>query len=154
MPTLLGLAGINSPDHLDGRSMVSEERRSHIYGEFGEEQHSSRMLREQQFKLIWYPCGNHFQLFDLENDPCEMTDLAPDSEYADTLDRLKVKLRQEMYGTDKKWLDGENIVGEPARTFHPGPNRGLSLTRGHQWPVPPINKKGDMVFFPEAPPQG
>ncbi len=152
MPTLLGLAGIDAPGHLDGRSMVTGGRRGHIYGEFGEEQHSSRMIRDRRFKMIWYPCGNHTQLFDLDRDPEEVNDLGADPAYTDTIASLKAKLRCEMYGSDAKWFDGDEIVGEPGRRFHPGPDRGLSLTRGHQWPVPPINTKGDMVFFPEAPP--
>ena len=90
-------------------------------------------------------------MFDLDNDPQEMTDLANEPEYADTKKRLFKLLRAETYGSDEKWWHADTPVGEPARTFNPGPNRGLSLTRGHQWPVPPINKKGDMVFFPEAP---
>lgn len=153
MPTLLGLAGIDAPDHLDGRSMVSGDERDHIYGEFGEEQHSSRMLRDRQYKLIWYPCGNHAQLFDMDADPREMVDLARDPAYADVLSDLKSKLRDQMYGSDVKWLEGDVLVGEAGRKFYPGPNRGLSLTRGNQWPVPPVNKKGDMVFFPEARPK-
>ncbi len=153
MPTLLGLSGIEVPSHLSGRSMVSGECREYIHGEFGEEQHASRMIRDLRYKLIWYPCGNHTQLFDLESDPNEMVDLAQDPTHADVIASLKTRLRSEMYGTDEKWLDGSEIVGEPGRTFHPGPNRGLSLTRGHQWPVPPINRKGDMVFFPEVRPE-
>ena len=85
-------------------------------------------------------------------DPEEMNDLGADPAHVDTIANLKAKLRLEMYGSDAKWLDGDEIVGEPGRRFHPGPDRGLSLTRGHQWPVPPINTKGDMVFFPESPP--
>jgi arylsulfatase A-like enzyme len=154
MPTLLGLAGIEPPAHIDGRSMVTDAPRDHIYGEFGEEAHSSRMIRDTRFKLIWYPCGNHIQLFDLTNDPQEMIDLANDPAHAETKQRLIALLHSEMYGTDEKWWNGEIPIGEAPRTFNPGPNRGLSLTRGKQWPVPPINKKGDMVFFPEAPIKG
>ena len=55
MPTLLGLAGIEPPSHVDGRSMVSDAPRDYIYGEFGEDSHSSRMVRDQRHKLIWYP---------------------------------------------------------------------------------------------------
>ena len=151
MPTLLGLAGIDAPSHLDGRSMITGAPRDHIYGEFGEDAHSSRMIRDQRYKLIWYPCGNHFQLFDLEVDPQEQTDLANDPDHDKHLLRLQKILKAELYGSDEKWLKEDEIVGEPSRTFYPGANRGLSLTRGNQWPVPPINKKGDMVFFPEAP---
>ncbi|MDE0346011.1 MAG: sulfatase-like hydrolase/transferase, partial [Boseongicola sp.] len=151
MPTLLGLAGIEPPSHVDGRSMVSDAPRDYIYGEFGEESHSSRMVRDMRHKLIWYPCGNRVQLFDLENDPREMTDLGSDPDHAGTVQRLIGLLRSETYGSDEKWWDGNTPKGEPGRTFRPGPNRGLNLTRGNQWPVPPINRKGDMVFFPEAP---
>ncbi|QBY01294.1 arylsulfatase [Rhodophyticola sp. CCM32] len=151
MPTLLGLAGIDVPETVEGCSMISDRPRDHLYGEFGEEAHASRMIRAGQYKLIWYPVGNHFQLFDIDADPQEMTDLAGDARHGATLDQLKTLLRAEMYGSDDKWCDGDEIVGEPGRKFHPGANRELSLTRGHQWPVPPINPKGGMKFFPEAP---
>lgn len=151
MPTLLSMAGLDVPEHVDGRSMMSDAPRDFIYGEFGEEAHSSRMIRDQRYKMIWYPTGNHFQLFDLNEDPKEMVDLGGDPDHAETLERMKGLLKSSLYGSDEKWLSNGEFTGEPARTFHPGPNRGLSLTRGNQWPVPPINKKGDMVFFPEAP---
>ncbi|MCR9137665.1 MAG: sulfatase-like hydrolase/transferase [Alphaproteobacteria bacterium] len=151
MPTLLDLAGIDIPDSVVGRSMVSDDRRETLYGEFGEVGHCSRMLRDRTHKLIYYPVGNIFHLFDLEKDPDEMVNLADDPANAQTLERMKVQLLAELYGSDEEWIKDDAFVGSPARTFHPGPNRGLSLTRGHQWPVPPVNPKGDMNFFPEAP---
>ena len=110
------------------------------------------MSRDERYKLIWYPCGNHAQLFDLVDDPFEMNDLAGNPDHAEVLAGLKDELLGEMYGSDEKWIKDGKLTGEPAKTFYPGPNRGLSLTRGNQWPVPPINTKGDMVFFPEARP--
>lgn len=151
MPTLLDLAGIDLPDTVEGRSMVSDEKRDHLYGEFGEEGPCSRMIRDRRYKLIYYPVGNVFQLFDLEEDPDEMTDLAGHPEHSNTLGHLKGLLLEEMYGSDGKWVTDGTFTGEPARRYNPGPNRGLSLTRGHQWPVPPVNPKGGMKFFPEAP---
>lgn len=151
MPTLLGLAGIEVPETVVGRSMIGGDQREHLYGEFGEEGHASRMIRTERHKLIWYPVGNHFQLFDLIEDPNEMTDLAPDPAHADTLESLKALLVGETYGSDDKWVTDGELTGEPAKKYWPGPNRELSLTRGHQWPVPPINPKGGMKFFPEAP---
>ncbi len=100
--------------------MVTGDLRDHIYGEFGEEQHASRMIRDTRYKLIWYPCGNHAQLFD----PQEMTDPGADPAHADTVARLKDLLRAEIYGSDEKWLKGGELVGEPGRRFYPGPNRG------------------------------
>lgn len=151
MPTLLRMAGIDVPATVEGRSMLDGDRREHLFGEFGETGHASRMVRDTRFKLIWYPVGNHFQLFDMENDPNEMVDLSGASEFTEHLDRLKAILHANLYGSDEKWVDGYRLVGERARNFHPGPNRELSMTRGHQWPVPPVNPKGGMVFYPEAP---
>ncbi len=132
--------------------MVGEERRDHLYGEFGEVDHCSRMIRDQRYKLIWYPVGNVVHLFDLDDDPNEMINLAEEPAHQETKDRLTASLLDELYGSDEAWIENGKLVGEPGRTFRPGPNRGLSLVRGHQWPVPPINPKGDMNFFPEAPP--
>ena len=151
MPTLLELSGIDIPETVVGQSMFGGKTREHIYGEFGEEAHSSRMLRNEQYKLIWYPIGNCFQLFDLKSDPTEMVDLTGDATHADTLNELKSLLLKELYGSDEKWIKDNELVGEAARQFVPGPNREFSLTRGNQWPVPPANPKGDMNFFPEAP---
>ena len=151
MPTLLDLAGVDVPETVEGRSMVSGERRDHLYGEFGETGACARMIRDRRHKLIYYPVGNVFQLFDLQGDPDELTDLADRPEHANVLGHLKGVLQQELYGSDAKWLTDGEFTGEPARTYNPGPDRGLSFTRGHQWPVPPRNPKGDMKFFPEAP---
>ena len=131
--------------------MISGERRTHLYGEFGEAAAATRMIREQRYKLIYYPVGNHLQLFDIEDDPDEMVDLAGDPAHSNALGHLIGLLQKEMYGSDEQWLADGELTGEPARRYNPGPDRGLSFTRGHQWPVPPINPKGDMNFFPEAP---
>ncbi len=151
MPTLLDLCGIGVPETVEGESMVADTGRQTLYGEFGDSGHSSRMLRDRTHKLIYYPFGNVFQLFDLENDPDEMDDLAGNPDQQERLERMQQLLIADLYGSDLEWIRDGEFVGEPGGTYHPGPNRELSLTRGHQWPVPPMNPKGGMNFFPEAP---
>lgn len=136
MPTLLDLCGIDSPDTVDGQSMFGEKR-DYLYGECGEDDHATRMIRDQQYKLIYYPVGNHFQLFDIENDPNEMIDLANDPIHGDTLERLKGLLRQELYGGDLDWLDGDIFVGKPDRPYKWAPHRSLNSQRGDGWPPSP-----------------
>ena len=75
------------------------------------------MMRDRRFKMIWYPCGNHTQLFDLVCDPEEVNELGGDPAYADVVAGLKERLRSEMYGSDEKWLDGDEVVGEPGADF-------------------------------------
>ncbi|MEM7117673.1 MAG: sulfatase-like hydrolase/transferase [Chloroflexota bacterium] len=151
MPTLLDLCNIPIPETVEGLSMLGDEKRDTLYGEYGESSHASRMVRDERYKLIWYPCGNHFQLFDLHEDPNELNDLAYKLETKEIQERLSNILRDELYGSDIKWMDGAQLVGEAAKTFRPGANRSLSATRGNQWPVPPITDKAAFDFFNEAP---
>lgn len=130
MPTLLDLCGIPIPASVEGRSVVSGERREHLYGEHYEDSLSTRMIRADQYKLIWYPVGNRFQLFDLARDPEEMTDLSGDAAHAETRIRLTHLLIRELYGTDLKWIRDGLLIGEPDRAFTPKPNRGLNGQRG------------------------
>ena len=78
MPTLLDMAGIPIPESVEGISLLSNSRRKYLYGEHYEGEMATRMLRDQRYKLIYYPVGNHFQLFDLQNDPQELQNLDPD----------------------------------------------------------------------------
>jgi len=151
MPTLLDLAGIDIPETVTGRSMLGPQR-DHLYGEFGEGELSNRMIHDGRHKLVYYPAGNRCQLFDLEKDPDELTDVARDPAYGNTLGHLKSLLVASLYGSDLDWVTGGELTGLPNRRYRPAPNRGLGMTRGHQWPVPPVNPGGLMNFFPETPP--
>ncbi|MDO6732617.1 sulfatase-like hydrolase/transferase [Marinovum sp. 2_MG-2023] len=150
MPTLLDLAGIGIPDSCTGVPMAGAPR-GHVYGEYGEGELASRMIRSGRHKLIYYPAGNMSQLFDIAADPDELTDLAGASDHAETRARLTGLLLSELYGSDLDWVKDGKLVGLPNRTYHPAPNRTLGLMRGHQWPVPPVNPGGTMNFFPESP---
>ena len=137
MPTLLDLCGLDVPDSVDGVSMLSTARRDHFYGECGEDDHASRMVRDARHKLIYYPVGNHFQLFDMHDDPRELVDLAADPAHAGVRERLTMLLRAEVYGSDAKWFDGETLVGKPDRPYHWAPHRSLNSQRGDGWPPSP-----------------
>ena len=50
MPTLLDLAGIDIPETVEGISMVGEQRRDWFYGEVGEDDHATRMIRDGRYK--------------------------------------------------------------------------------------------------------
>ena len=130
MPTLLDLCDVPIPATVEGRSLLSQERRDHLYCEHFEDDRALRMIRTERHKLIWYPTGNRFQLFDLEDDPREMHDRSGDPHLADIREHLTDLLLQNLYGSDLELVDNGRIVGAPDKTFTPLPNRGLAGQRG------------------------
>ena len=142
MPTLLDLCGIEVPSTVEGLSMVRSKTRPWLYGECSEGYHATRMVHDGRFKLIYYPVGNCRQLFDLEQDPAEITDLSDDPGNSKVLERLSATLISQLYGGDEEWVRDGRLVGYPDRPFIPGPDRGLASQRGDHWPAPP---KTDIV---------
>lgn len=139
MPTLLDLAGIDIPTSVEGIPVTASERRDYLYGENGEDAEATRMIHDGRFKLIYYAAGNQRQLFDLDQDPDELTDLAHDADHAETLDRMTALLVDNLYGSDETWIDDGTLVGLPAGTVGSSENRGLSGQRGSHWPPPPAD---------------
>ncbi len=99
-PTLCDLAGLKTPETVEFKSLTpvlkspDAAHRDHLYFAFMSWQ---RAVREGQYKLIEY-CVNgqrQTQLFDLSNDPDELTNLAGRPESADVLQRLRKLLQAE-----------------------------------------------------------
>jgi arylsulfatase A-like enzyme len=144
MPTLCDLAGVPIPKSVDGISMVGEAQREYFYGEHGEGAGAYRMMRDEQFKLIYYPRGNRTQIFDMKNDPQEMYDLAADTEYSDVRARLTSRLIGEFYGGDEEWVRDGVLVGleelekEQSKATA---DRSLNVQRGSHWPPPQVARR-------------
>lgn len=130
MPTVLDLCGIPIPKTVEGESLLSGMPRKHLYCELHEGAAAMRMIRADRYKLIWYPVGNRFQLFDLENDPMECEDLGQDPAHQSVVERLCALLRDELYGSDLGWVQDGKLVGEPNRAFVPMIEKGLVAQRG------------------------
>lgn len=95
-PTVCELADIEVPESVESRSLVpvlagkKESIYPHVFGYFHDAQ---RMIRTDRYKLIRYPQADRRQLFDLQNDPHEMHNLADDPQYAEVFADLHDKLR-------------------------------------------------------------
>jgi arylsulfatase A-like enzyme len=80
-PTLAELAGLPKRKDLDGKSLVpvirgdQEQIREVMFNAY---RHTVRSVRKDDWKLIRYPERDFTQLFNLANDPHEMTNLAED----------------------------------------------------------------------------
>lgn len=151
MPTLLDLVDLPIPDSCDGLSAVGEEKRSLLYGEALENDSASRMIHDGRHKLIWYPAGNHIQLFDLEEDPCEKTDLVNELNYAQIRSELEIELAERCYGSDleKGYVKDRRLIGYDPGPYVPKPDRTFSAQRGLHYPQPPQGPSPEKIGFPE-----
>lgn len=150
MPTVLEFVGVDVPEDVDGLSMVGDEVRPHLYGEFGTNEHSTRMVTDSEFKLVYYPVGNVVQLFNLALDPDELIDLADDPGHSEHRSRLEALLMGEMYGSDLEWISDGTLVGVEPPDELPPLDRGLHGVRGIHWPPPPLDTQpGRVVGAPE-----
>jgi arylsulfatase len=148
MPTLLSLAGIPIPASVEGVSMVADTARQFLFGECKENATATRMAHDGRYKLIWYPAGNHCQLFDLDNDPGEMDNLAARPEHAAVLQSLTRVLVQNAWGEDLHWIrDGQLVGFEPVLKPKSG-DRHYGGQRGLHYPAPPTNDPSIAVGSP------
>ncbi len=95
MPTALALAGAEVPERVAFRNLLPliEGARAEQYGAiYGAYMNKQRMVADEGFKLVHYPTIDKTLLFNLENDPDEMHDLADDPEYAEIRAELRAKL--------------------------------------------------------------
>ena len=83
MATALEIAEVQKPAYIEFNSLMDLTRGNRvkskydaIYGTY--EKGSQRMIRKDNYKLIVYPKSQKLLLFDLENDPLELNDIASD----------------------------------------------------------------------------
>ncbi len=92
-PTTCDLASVPIPPSVQSRSLLPV-----LKGGAGEPEvfacftDTQRMIRDERWKLIWYPKLPRCQLFDLESDPDEMHDLSADAKQTARVAAMKAKL--------------------------------------------------------------
>lgn len=82
LPTLLDIAGAETPRNLDGRSLLplmngtASTIREQIAGEFGVVGKRTFMLTDGEWKYIWYEEDGRELLFHIRQDPNELRDMS------------------------------------------------------------------------------
>lgn len=94
-PTVCDLVGTRIPEGLDGKSLrpVIDDKAQGVRDSlFFAYRDLQRGVRDQRYKLLRYPQVNVTQLFDLQEDPDEMTNLAADPQHAERIKSLTAEL--------------------------------------------------------------
>ena len=130
MPTLLNLCDIEVPKTVEGIDLLSGETRDYLYGEHNEGLTASRMIRKGDYKLIYYPCGNVFQLFNVKEDYRECHNLYGQSQYDELVNEMKSLMVSEMYGNDDEFIKDGELAGIPDREYEIKLTTSLAAQRG------------------------
>ncbi|MFW6061730.1 MAG: sulfatase [Planctomycetota bacterium] len=115
MPTVCELAGAKRPEEIRGLSLApwlrGEQGASHEYiagewyTEFGHIVTPGRMIRTHRYKYTRYLEGDGEELYDLQTDPGETRNLAPDADFADVLDAHRELLCRHLRATDDPFAE-------------------------------------------------
>ena len=117
-------------EDIEGLSLLGERKREYVYGEHYEGAASNRMIRKGKHKFIYYPAGNHMQLFDLEADPNELHNIVDDAGAAEARAEMERLMARSLYGADLEFTADGKLVGMSEPEVIPTPNRELTAQRG------------------------
>ena len=146
MPAMLDAAGVdleykgNNPDYRQaGDSLFRQEsphrERDYQYVEIFDKNSRWASVRDKRYKYVYFFNGGYEQLFDLQEDPQEITNLLKWAEYPqEAYDRLRQKcLEMEAeWGPEGVVKDGQ-FISFPAEELHPFDNNRFPLWSNMQF---------------------
>jgi hypothetical protein len=100
-PTLASLAGLHAPDYLDGTSLLpllddpTASVKDAAFTQLSRRGYSAYSVRTSRWRYVEWAAGQSgAQLYDMEQDPGETTNLAQDARHASIVGELKERLQQ------------------------------------------------------------
>ncbi len=131
LPTFAAAAGGKAPEECDGQNLLAVIRGEAPARRYLEAVHPNRItnsLTDGRWKYIYFPEGGREQLFDLETDPDEITDLAGEEAHAAKRDEMRAEL------TRLHQERGSNVVENGALVVKPVRGDSEAERRARPWP--------------------
>jgi arylsulfatase A-like enzyme len=130
MPTLLALVGVKAPSCVDGANLLptlggnKQMIRAYLHFEHApcySQAQAYHALTDGRYKYIWRPLDGTEQLFDLETDPQEESDLSNDAPHQVTLQTWRRRLIERLEDRPEGFSqEGRLIPGRPYRPLNAG----------------------------------
>ncbi len=114
-PTTCDLARIEIPKTVQSRSLIPLicGKETSIYDAvFSCFTDTQRMIRDERWKLVWYPKLNRYQLFDVVGDPDELHDKINDTEHATRIAAMKTSLDDWLKRNGDPLFDQSRLISQ------------------------------------------
>ncbi|MEN8231005.1 MAG: sulfatase/phosphatase domain-containing protein, partial [Bacteroidota bacterium] len=131
LPTVLDAAALPKPKEMEGLSMLDIMREKEWrklldleHSEIYEPGNAWTCITDGRYKYIYFTLTGEQQLFDLSNDPHELTDLAEDPNNFQVVSEWRSKMADHLSIRGERWvLNGELTVQETSQKYSPNDYR-------------------------------
>lgn len=136
MPTLLGMAGVQPPEDVDGVNLLELVERPFDRPLAGNSNDQFFMIMEGGLKYLWTALGGAELLFDLERDPHERHNLTAEEGFGEKLSAMRRRLAAHLSRYNPSLLDEQ---GCPAHREAPKGPRDVAKWPGFHSTVYPTD---------------
>ena len=116
LPTLTELAGVDTPEVVDGVSLLQDPDREYLHGEHSGGDLGNHYIVTITDKYCWFTQSGREQYFRLDKDPKELHDAIEEPDCQERIAHLRSLLIQELTGREEGYTDGLRLIpGRPEK---------------------------------------
>ena len=116
LPTLTELAGVDTPEGVDGVSLLQDPDREYLHGEHSGGDLGNHYIVTKTDKYCWFTQSGREQYFRLDKDPKELHDAIEEPDCQERVAHLRSLLIQELTGREEGYTDGLRLIpGRPEK---------------------------------------